>query len=134
MLRGRPDDPQNPTPATGERSPAGEPTDFPGLEQPYALGERPPGVLFYRAKGSFWLPYHLLQAMEFTSDAITLKFADEDLLIEGRGLHPLYVELAWQRVARVVEQGEGFAALAESPLLITGLTRRPREREPSSPS
>ena len=42
MLRGRPDDPQNPTPATGERSPAGEPTDFPGLEQPYVLGERPP--------------------------------------------------------------------------------------------
>jgi hypothetical protein len=129
MLRGRPDDPRTPPPAAAGRSPLGESTDFPGIEQSYSLGERPPGVLFYRAKGSFWLPYHLLQAMEFTSEAITLAFADEDIVIEGRGLHPLYVELAWQRVARVVEQGERYATLAGTSLLITRIERRPRERD-----
>ncbi len=129
MLRGRADDPRTPQPATAERSPAGESTDFPGIEQPYMLGERPPGVLFYRAKGSFWLPYHLLQAMDFTSEAIKLAFPDEDIVIEGRGLHPLYVELAWQRVVRIVEQGERFAALAGTSLLIIRIERRPRERE-----
>ena len=129
MLRGRPDDPRTPAPTAAGRSLLGESTDFPGIEQSYSLGERPPGVLFYRAKGSFWLPYHLLQAMEFTSEAITLAFADEDIVIEGRGLHPLYVELAGQRVARVVEQGERYATLAGTPLLITRIERRPRERD-----
>ena len=129
MLRTRTDDTQTPPLATPERPPLGESTDFPGIEQPYTLGERPPGVLFYRAKGSYWLPYHLLQAMEFTSEAITLAFADEDIAIEGRGLHPLYVELAAHRVTRVVEQGERYATLAATSLLIGRIERRPRERE-----
>ena len=44
-------------------------------------------------------------------------------------MHPLYVELAWQRVTRIVEQGGRYATFAENALLITRIERRQRERE-----
>lgn len=51
------------------------------------------GILFYRAKQSFYLPYHLLQAMRYEADQITLIFAAQDVVINGRGLHQLYRQL-----------------------------------------
>ena len=66
--------------------------------------ERPPGIRFYRAKESFFLPYSLLQTMRWQGQRITLTFVSDDVVIEGEGLHALYVELAEFKVARIREQ------------------------------
>src|SRR5258708_2407046 len=108
MLRGRPDNERAPEFVLANRPPRTEGTDFPGVEQAFETGERPPGILFYRAKESFWLPYHLLQCMEFQPDKLKLMFAGDDVVIAGRGLHRLYVELSRQTISRVVEQGERY--------------------------
>jgi len=106
-----------------------ESANFPGVDQAYMIWERPPGVMFYRAKSSFWLPYYLLQGMEFQAEVLTMVFAAEDVIIEGRNLHCLYVELARHTVARIVEQGKRYAALAENRPLIACIERRPHSRE-----
>jgi hypothetical protein len=129
MLRGNPEPPRTAAPPRPDRASAGEDTDLPGLDRPYATGDRPPGVLFYCAKHSFWRPYHLLQEMEFATEQLTLGFATEDIVIRGRSLHPLYVALASQTVCRLVEQGERYAALSETGPCITGIERRPHQND-----
>ncbi len=132
MLRGKIDTPGTLTPApiTRPPPPSGEDTGIPSVEQPYATGERPPGIVFYRAKNSFWLPYHLLQRMEFEADQLKLVFATEDIVIRGRSLHPLYIELTRQTVSRIVEQGERYAALSEAGTLVSGIERSPHMDDP----
>ena len=66
--------------------------------------ERPPGIRFYRAKESFFLPYSLLQSMHWSGERVTLTFVTDDVMIEGQGLHALYVELSEFKVARIREQ------------------------------
>lgn len=123
MLRGKTEE----TPLAGHAAattPADE-TKLPGLENPYTTGERSPGVLFYLPKHSFWHPYHLLQRMEFKTEELRLVFASEDVVIRGRSLHPLYVELARQTVSRLVEQGARYAALSAEGTLVTQIERQP---------
>lgn len=125
MLRGKPENPETAGIASANPRLLSDGTEYPGLEQPYLTGERPPGIRFYRAKESFWVPYHLLQCVEFGADQLKLLFAAEDILIAGRGLHRLYVELARQAVSQVVEQGERFAAISEAATLIARIERIP---------
>ena len=110
MLR-RPD--QVTAETEGQPSPE---TAFPPPEPPFALEDRPLGVRFYKGRTSYLHPYALLQAARLEDERLTLLFADADVIITGRGLHALYVHLASQRLARVVEQGERFAAATESPV------------------
>ena len=105
----------NPSPAAG----------FPPPDQAYATEERPSGILFYLAKESFWLPYHLLQTMQCQPDRLTLTFATDELVLVGRGLHELYVHLARQSVWRIVEQGERYAQVSEAPVFVTRIDRNP---------
>src|SRR5262249_14885554 len=72
---------------------------FPGLDQPFAIEEHPFGIIFYRSKESFFLPYHLLQGIRFSEATITLIYATADVVLCGRGLHQLYVRLAAQQVS-----------------------------------
>jgi hypothetical protein len=90
------------------RSPdGGDPENHvPGLDQPFTTEDRALGVRFYRNKDGFFLPYHLLQGIQFTPTRITLRFQTDEVIIDGRGLHALYVGLAKQTVGRVVQQGE----------------------------
>lgn len=130
MLRGRTQELQpDARPASTVKPSAPEVAGFPGPDQPYATDAHPPGVLFYVASASFFLPYHLLQSMDCTSDQLTLRFPKEDVVIAGRGLHELYIQLAAHRVWRVVEQGERYAALSPAGLFVTSIARVTRETE-----
>ena len=133
MLRGRKDESGQLDKASTARPAGAELAGFPGVEQPYATDDRPVGILFYRAKESFFLPYLLLQAMQCRSDQLTLTFASDDVTITGRGLHELYVQLAAHRVWRVVEQGERYAEVSEAALFVAGIKRIPRSREARQP-
>lgn len=124
MLRGQSDQPCA-TPAAPAAAAAVR-TDHPGIEQPYATGERPPGILFYRGQSGFWLPYHLLQGMRCEPEKLTLTFASAEVVIEGRGLHSLYVELAHQVVWRVIEQGTRYAAVSEGATCISRIVEIPK--------
>jgi hypothetical protein len=59
------------------------------------------------------------------SDQLKLVYAVEDIVITGRGLYPLYVELSRQTVAQVIQQGERYAAVSESPTVIVLIERVP---------
>jgi|CZKV01.1.fsa_nt_gi hypothetical protein len=107
---------------------------FPGTDQPCAAEEHPAGILFYHGKLSFFLPYHLLQTMRYEPDKLTLVFATDNVELSGRGLHALYVQLARQKISRIVEQGERYAAIAEDGLCITRLNRVQRTRDKKSSS
>ena len=126
MLRGKPNNVV--LDATGPLAMAAIPDSigFPTGDQPYAVDERPAGVLFYQAKESFFLPYLLLHAMQLTADKLTLTFAPADVVIEGHGLHSLYVQMAAQRVSRVVEQGERYADIADAPVHISRIEHVPK--------
>ena len=92
--------------------------------------ERPPGIRFYRAKESFFLPYSLLQAMHWRGERITLTFVSDDVVIEGEGLHALYVELAEFKVARIREQEDSEDAPKKDEaniVHVTKIVRSPRE-------
>ena len=92
--------------------------------------ERPPGIRFYRAKESFFLPYSLLQTMRWQSQRITLTFVSDDVVIEGQGLHALYVELAEFKVARIREQEDAKEAPEKNDantVHVTKIERSPRE-------
>ena len=132
MLRGRP---ENPPPAAGDAAgrilTAVTSTGFPGIEEAYATGERPVGVLFYQGRAGFFLPYHLLQSMRFEAERVTLLFAADEIILTGRGLHELYMRLAAQQVSRIVEQGARHAAVSEAPVLIIKIERIPRSRDPA---
>ena len=129
MLLGRNDEAGGSGKASTAKPAAAEVAGFPGVEQPYATDERPCGILFYRGKESFYLPYHLLQAMHCQPQQLTLTFAADDVVLTGRGLHELYVQLAAQRVWRVVEQGERYAKVSEAALFVATIARTLRERE-----
>ncbi len=88
--------------------------------------ERPPGIRFYRAKESFFLPYSLLKSIQWREDQITLTFVHDDVTIKGQGLHGLYVELSEFKVARVCEQKDE-AVDGEAAVHVTKITRQPRE-------
>lgn len=126
MLRGQPDQPRA-TPAAPAAAAAVR-TNHPGIEQPYTTGERPLGILFYQGQSSFWQPYHLLQGMRYESEKLTLTFASAEVIVEGRGLHSLYVELAHQVVWRVVEQGTRYAAMSEGATYISRLVEIPKNK------
>lgn len=131
MLRGRTDDARVPAVVAAATPP--DDSNLPGLDKPYTTGERSPGILFYLPKQCFWQPYHLLQRMEFKADELTLVFATEDVLIRGRSLHPLYVELARQTVNRIVEQGARYAALSSEGTLVTQIERQPHVADKEQP-
>ena len=108
---------------------------FPSLETPFVLEERPAGIRFYRGRSSVFHPYALLQTMRYSTDALTLTFGDADVVLHGRGLHELYVALARQRVALIVEQGGRFALGSDATLHITRIEystpdHTPRESPP----
>ena len=92
--------------------------------------ERPPGIRFYRAKESFFLPYSLLQAMHWRGELIILTFVSDEVVIEGQGLHALYVELAEFKVARIREQEDAKEAPGKddvNTVHVTKIVRSPRE-------
>ena len=129
MLRAYTEPFRSEEPAAVPRALAPEATEVPRVEQPFATGERSPGILFYRSQAGFWRPYFLLQGMRFEPDKLTLHFAAEDVVIDGRGLHGLYVELARQVVWRVVEQGERYATLSRAPTYVMRISEIPKSRE-----
>ena len=98
-------------------------TAFPGLEQAFTLQERSLGVRFYRGRESFFHPYVLLQSLTLKDELLTLAFANAEVTVAGRGLHSLYVHLADQRVAAIVEQGERYGAVSEAAVHITKIGR-----------
>ena len=100
------------------------------VEQPYRTGERPAGIVFARGPNSFWLPYHLLQGMRYEPDKLTLVFASADVVIEGRGLHALYLELAHQVVWQIVEQGARYAELSDAATCISRIVEIPKGEDP----
>ena len=88
--------------------------------------ERPPGIRFYRARESFFLPYSLLQSMQWRCERIILTFVHDDVTIEGQGLHGLYVQLSEFKVARVCEQKDETVD-GEAAVHVVKITRQPRE-------
>ena len=102
------------------------PTDSAFATEP----ERPPGIRFYRSKESFFLPYSLLHTMRWQGQRITLTFVHDDVVIEGEGLHALYVELAEFKVARIREQEDGKEApekIDVNTIHVTKIERSPRD-------
>jgi hypothetical protein len=85
-------------------------TRWPGVDEPFATEDHAVGIRFYRPKDAFFLPYQHLRGIEFTFESITLRFGREDVIIQGRSLHALFVAIAKQTASRVVQQGESGAA------------------------
>lgn len=125
MLRGKPTT-QATEPAVPAPPCAGH-TGLPSIDQAFATEDRPHGILFYQQGESFFLPYHLLHSMQWGAAGLTLLFPTEDVILTGRGLHELYIQLAAHRVSRIVEQGERFAAISEDPVLVCKIQRVPKE-------
>ena len=123
MLRGKAQEFKEVTPAYGKAEEFG----FPGSELPFALGENPTGIQFYRKKMSFYLPYTLLQSMRLGDDKLSLLFAPVEIVITGEGLHHLYQLLAHQKVSRVIEQGGQFEESGNIPVHIQKIDEIPRE-------
>src|SRR6187431_1859277 len=86
-------------------APMPEDAGWPALDDPFGLEDRPPGVRFYQGRESCFHPYGLLQFMRLSGEELTLSYVTAEIIIQGRGLHGLYVHLAGYRVARIVEQG-----------------------------
>ena len=124
MLRGKPDSMRlaETPPPYGAKAENG----FPGVEQAFSTEEHASGISFYQSKECFYLPYHLLQSMRFKEEKLTLVFATADVVITGRGLHQLYVQLAAQQVSRIVEQGERYATVSDALVYITKIEEIPR--------
>ena len=109
--------------------PEGSSAELPGVHQPFAVGERPAGVRFYLPKESFYRPYSLLQGMRYQADRLTLLFASDDVIIEGQGLHLLYVRLAEQVVSQIVEQGNRHAEAAVPVICVSKITVITRDND-----
>lgn len=105
---------------------------FPSGEHAYGCADRPAGIRFYFPKESFFRPYALLRQMRLAGEQLTIGFADEEVLIEGRGLHTLYVGLADQTLAWVWEQGERFEQVAQDPVWIRRIQRVPLRDKPQT--
>lgn len=120
MLRGQP----RITPITGGLTAGPPPLDSAFASEP----DRPPGIRFYRAKDGFFLPYSLLKSIHWQSDKLNLRFADDEVTIEGQGLHALYVALSEFKVARVCEQQDDVAN--EDPVHVTTICREAVASDP----
>ena len=123
MLRGRTEAPLSNGAAIPPPSVPPGSIGFPGVDEPYDMAERPAGVIFYQGRVSFFLPYHLLQAMQFGEERLTMLFAADEIRITGRGLHELYVRLAAHQICRIVEQGDRYAAISEAALFVIRIER-----------
>ena len=110
MLRGRPSASDN---------------DYPSFEEAYTLADKPLGIQFYRAKQSFFLPYALLAAMEWTATRLKLSFAMEEVMVEGHGLYELYVHLTAHQVSRICEQGQRYEQAGIEGVYVRRLQRIP---------
>ena len=95
-------------------------------ELPFSLDERPPGIVFYRVKESFYHPYALLQSMRWQEMKLTLRFATLDVEITGRGLQIIYAHLAAHRLVRLTEQGERYASTSQAAVYVSRITEVPR--------
>src|SRR5262245_60222970 len=91
---------------------------FPPPTEPFLIGYLPLGIHFYRADEALYLPYSALQAMRLIGESLTLLFATDEVVIEGRGLHSLYAQIAAQKVKRVHEQGEPFEASVDKVVFV----------------
>ena len=87
-------------------------------------GDMPVGVHFYFLREAVFYSYGLLQSLHLKEEQLVVGFGLEQIVIEGRGLHALYLELAAHRVTSVHEQGERYQALNNEPLFITRMVRR----------
>jgi hypothetical protein len=124
MLRGRNEiKPGALAAADGNSSSAG----FPTANRAY--DERQVGILFYQAKESFFLPYHLLQSVNYRDGKIKIFFATDEVALTGRGLHELYVQIAGQKAGCVVERGERYAAVSDDSMLVIRIERTPRSEQ-----
>jgi hypothetical protein len=103
-------------------------TAIPSGVEPFLVEERPVGIRFYKGRSSFFRPYALLQAMSFSDDALTLVFANLEVVIKGRGLHEPYVLGASQRLSAIVEQGERYSSTSNAQVHISRIERTPRTR------
>ena len=99
---------------------------YPNTSEAFVQAHGAAGVHFYGLKETFYLSYGALQAMRLGEESLTLVFATDEVIIEGRGLHSLYAALAEQRVKRVHEQGERYQEVAESPVFIQRIQRHAR--------
>ena len=105
-------------------------TTCPSATEPFVLGHGLAGVHFYGLKETFYLSYGTLEAMRLGEETLTLIFATDEVVIEGRGLHALYVHLAEQKVRRVHEQGERYEEVCDSPVFIQRIQRQSRTMPP----
>jgi len=96
-----------------------ESSPWPGGELGFGTAERAVGIRCYRAKESFFRPYVLLRAMALSEAQLTFTFADEEVIVRGRGLHTLYTAAAEGRLAWLCEQSERVAVAGDSPVAIT---------------
>ena len=103
-----------------------DPSPWPGGETAFDTAERPAGIRFYQVKESFFRPDVLLRGLTLTETQLTLMFADDEVLIQGRGLHAVYVAAAEQRLAWLCAQGERGAAAGDGPVGISRLDLVPR--------
>lgn len=106
--------------------PTGGGSGLPPADSAYATEPtRPPGIRFYRAKKSFFLPYALLQAMRWEGDKLLLTFTHDEVMLSGQGLHALYLELAEFKVTRIREQDDRDAG--EGAVHVSKIELVPRE-------
>lgn len=97
---------------------------IPSQRAAFETADHPAGIRFYRPRDTFFFPYHAMQWMSWEDQRISLSFPENEVVIEGQALHRLYVALAQQRVAVVVQQaippGEG--------VFVQRIQRVPRNR------
>lgn len=99
---------------------------YPSDTEPFVLGHGLTGVHLYGPKEAFYLAYATLQTMRLSEESLTVVFATDEVLIEGRGLHTLYVHLAEHKVKRVYEQGERYEQATDAPTFVRRIQRTPR--------
>lgn len=100
---------------------------YPSCSEPFQLGYGPVGIHFYTPTEAFYLPYIGLQTMRLQAESLQLVFTTDDVLVEGRGLHSVYAQIADLKLKRLHEQGERYEAACESPIFIRRVSRVPRQ-------
>jgi hypothetical protein len=129
MLRGKSEPLEETPPPYGSKIEGG----FPGIDVPFLTEDHPIGIAFYRARESFFMPYHLLQRMRCRAEQLKLTFATCDVVIIGRGLHQIYTQLAAQRVSRIVEQGERYAGVGDALVHVGRIQEIPKQKKKQNP-
>ena len=100
---------------------------YPKCSEPFLQGYAPVGIHFYTPAEAFYLPYAGLQTMRLHAESLQLVFTTDDVLVEGRGLHSVYAQIADQKLRRLHEQGERYEGASESPIFVRKIGRVPRE-------